>query len=1131
MSVVSITQHYRSSTRIDNTQISEQAFIDDFVVHGSNAGILQTLAKDISHSGQRAFTITGPYGSGKSTLALFLSLLLSSDKVTAQAARQKLVDADIEADELLTYFGKRNGWNTIKHVCGVEHPLLALTRSVSSQLSVSHNTEQLEQLSDEQLLFQLEQMLNNCECESDGIFILVDEMGKALDYLSRNNQDLHIFQSIADIVQQSQKTVVLIGFLHQSFADYARNKESSAQKEWGKVQGRYKDFSFNPSVEESLVLVADSIDKPSSLAEGLSKNFGNSLKVAYKHLDVSPAGQTALEKCLPLSPEVALLLGPISKRRFSQNERSLFGFLASHERFGFREFCENQYSEEAISNLYTADMLWQYLLHNLDHTISSSADSKPWLEAKDAVDRAQYKGGELHYKITTLIALFTLFGFHYHLHARRAFLLDSFVAQGYKKAEIDKAISDLESWSVIIFRSQHEAFFVFQGSDIDVHALTDEKVSLIKDGIDWTAACKTSRRVLASRHYHQTGTMRWADIHFFSRIDKAFNTFCDSTKTAKTGAAFMHYVVVTDSSAKDAILKRLGSHTHVAIAGDVELSELKQLAIESIALNKVEEETPKIQHDNIALKELLARKDRTQASLEEEINHLLENASWQHLGIVHEARGLSALTSTLADTIYTSSPVLTNELVNRSKPSGNANSATKKLMERMLNEADTEDLGFSNDEFPPEKGIYLSIIKNNGLHQYTDEGFRFVVEELSNSERSNVKIAALMEDTLGFIKTSASREKLTIEALYNFWMAPPYGITIGICRLLCMALLKALEGKIAFYDLDSTNTFIYIPELDQELVDKIFKHPHEAAIRYYEHTEIEGHLIKTLADATVGANSSESNEVILSIAKHIAQLVHLLPSWVKKTSGNIFGNNVGSFKLATKTKVFRDSVLRASDPFDLVLKVLPETFEFDDNSQDSSKRLASEISNAIEELKSQHLELTGSFETLISRLLNSEFNENLSKRCDIVLSNAQRPTVREFAHRLQNAIKGTQSVEHLISLAAGVTEKNWNDKYLRTAYDDIQNLCLQFRRAEAFAKASEGLLADEVSILIPEENGKFKHAKEIVSSTILNDKKIKSLSNSISAQSSALNREEKIALLSNLAEQLLKEEEALAIHD
>ena len=56
-----------------------------------------------------------------------------------------------------------------------------------------------------------------------------------------------------------------------------------------------------------------------------------------------------------------------------------------------------------------------------------------------------------------------------------------------------------------------------------------------------------------------------------------------------------------------------------------------------------------------------------------------------------------------------------NELVNRSKPSGSANSAIRKLMNVMLVHGDEDDLGFDSKSFPPEKGIYLSCIKSKGL--------------------------------------------------------------------------------------------------------------------------------------------------------------------------------------------------------------------------------------------------------------------------------------------------------------------------------------------------------------------------------------------------------------------------------
>jgi hypothetical protein len=84
--------------------------------------------------------------------------------------------------------------------------------------------------------------------------LLLDELGKALDFQSRAGADLYFFQELADIAQQSKNNVIVIGFLHQAFVEYAKNKDALTQKEWAKVQGRYIDFGFNPSIDESLIL-------------------------------------------------------------------------------------------------------------------------------------------------------------------------------------------------------------------------------------------------------------------------------------------------------------------------------------------------------------------------------------------------------------------------------------------------------------------------------------------------------------------------------------------------------------------------------------------------------------------------------------------------------------------------------------------------------------------------------------------------------------------------------------------------------------------------------------------------------------------------------------------------------------
>src|SRR5262249_58219623 len=97
-----------------------------------------------------------------------------------------------------------------------------------------------------------------------------------------------------------------------------------------------------------------------------------------------------LERCWPLHPVTAALLGPISRRRFGQNQRSLFGFLNSMEPHGFQDFLRNG---GPAATTYTPDMLWDYLRSNLEPSILASPDGHRWSLAVDAIERCEGAGG------------------------------------------------------------------------------------------------------------------------------------------------------------------------------------------------------------------------------------------------------------------------------------------------------------------------------------------------------------------------------------------------------------------------------------------------------------------------------------------------------------------------------------------------------------------------------------------------------------------------------------------------------------------------------------------------------------------------------------------------------------------
>ncbi|WP_151704766.1 hypothetical protein [Nitrincola alkalilacustris] len=1067
---VQISNQFKSSARVTETNFEPNEFLKSFVAHGTVLQTIDNLGAEIAGSRQRTFTVTGPYGSGKSTLALYLSCLLSEADAIRMSALNAMGAGSSSLAQFKSNFAYKKGWLVVKHLCALTSPVHAITSSILK--ATGQEVESVEALSEDECLVQIEEALSASIRRHDGVLIIVDELGKALDYLSNAGKDLHFFQSFADLVQEYENVVVL-GFLHQSFAAYAKGRDTRTQNEWGKVQGRYKDFGFNPSIEESLYLVSKSFVVDSSLHRALVEHATDTLEVVKQHFPIG--NSSILEGVLPLDPVVGLLLGPISKRSFSQNERSLFSFIATHERYGFRDYLSQQtLSDYKFDTLYRIDSLWDYLYHNLGHVISASGDSKTWLEACDAVERASTIGESVHSFITKLVSLLSMVGRSSKLFASRQFIVDYIVSlpeYDFSEADVIDALALLESKSIVIYRHNLNSYQIFRASDLDINRLILDWVERVKDGFDWVAYCNCDKLILANAHYHRKGVMRWVETQVVSGVGQV------QIPNGLAGTSFANFVLPTTNELYTELCMQFDNSRHVVIAKPERIEELEQSTVELIALEKIaKEESDKLSRDPIARTEIESREKLARLRITKLLDQIFQAAQWRYMGSPLDGVSLTAKVSRVADEIYSKCPAVHNELVNRMKLSGTANSALNKLMLAMLFDDGEEQLGLPADTFPPEKGIYLSCLKAKGWHTPgRNPCFASGWLECESPESLPARerdVFELWRAGCDFIKVRG--DLVVIKELYEHWMAPPFGLPLGLCKLYAMALLKSLEANLAFYDFDSTKDWIYIPELDEELVTKFIRYPAEAGVRFYELAETDMLLVHQIAQAS----ESVDQESILATARSLVRQVHALPSWVKRTSGKNLFQVGGEEHLDGLTKRFRDKVLSAKDPFKLVLEDIPSIFS---DSKDLTKGLRQTLKGLLE----IDAVLSNQFKVTVSQLLDDEPGENLSARCDAVARTASRPEIENFAKRVKQwSISPTQAaLDELISLVVGVRKESWTDERISAGYDKVRELCIQFKRYETFTRASKkgGSSTRPVSLIFENTEGLAVELEQFIS--------------------------------------------------
>ena len=269
--------------------------------------------------------------------------------------------------------------------------------------------------------------------------------------------------------------MLLVGVLHQAFEEYTHRLSHEMRDEWAKIQGRFIDLIVNAAGEEQIDLISRAITsdhrpkKPGALASAVAGFARRDCPDDAKRLAVM------LEACWPLHPIVACLLGPISRRRFGQNQRSIFGFLNSSEPYGFQDFLNHT----AAGELYGPDRLWGYLRANLEPSILASPDGHRWALAAEALERSKPSTATpFIFGCSRTIAVIDLFKERSGLVASSKLLRTCF--RETSDRALEKALTQLDTWSFTIFKKFLDARAIFAGSDFDI----DRAVRTALDEID-----------------------------------------------------------------------------------------------------------------------------------------------------------------------------------------------------------------------------------------------------------------------------------------------------------------------------------------------------------------------------------------------------------------------------------------------------------------------------------------------------------------------------------------------------------------------------------------------------------------------------------------------------------------------
>ena len=982
---VIVNTHYTRSINVER-DVSNRAVIEAYIPTSRALRTLERIATTFSEvQTPRAWSLVGPYGSGKSSFAVFLSQLLASpSEETTQSARSVLQKADSKLGGIFSsHVGNSAGYCRVV-LTGSPEPLAkrilqALSNAAKEALGKGkavvkklEHAAQVGNISTSEIMGLVSQLQDGLAAQGyQGLVFTIDELGKFLEYEARHYgaNDIFLLQALAEHACKGHKAnLFLFVLLHQSFEQYAKGLGENLKKEWSKVQGRFEEIPFLESAEQILRVVSAALSQRLTYAEKKRiRKEVQSVLGELKDQAVLPLSMTDKEAldlfsaCYPLHPVSAILL-PLLCQKIAQNERTLFSYLGSQELNGLCDLLKKL----EVGSFVQPHHIYDYFITNQPAVIGDHFTHRRWVEVITAIERL----GDAPETTTNLlksIGLLNIIGAKGGLKASKE-VLPLF------STEFDKSLSSLTKKSLVQYRKFNGEYRVWQGSDFDLEeALKEEQGKIGNFSLANTLTSrKTMQPVVARRYSIETGALRY----FVPVFADAQNYRDLPIATIESSIIFYLAMGQDDRKLYDTAVKDHFSDlciTALCLNGE----QLREASAEVLALKQVQNTRQELNSDPIAKREFQDRLTAAEMAEDELLQNLLDypaQTQWHWKGKpleVRNKRQLQECFSEVLSMVYNKSPIIQNELINRDKPSAQANAARNKLLYAMLNHEQKADLGI--EKFPPEKAIYRSLLLNTGLHQQNNKdktGVWQFCEPAPNKFRIHIAWQRINE----FLDSTETQAKSFAEINQEL-MAPPYGVKAGVLPMLYIAAYAVYQHELALYE-----SRIYRPYFTEEMLERFVKRPDEFTVQRFRIKGVRASLFKEYSKALHGDDNQHN---LLDLAKALATEMGKLPEYTQKTEQG----------LSKPARDVRLSFNLAKSPERLLFHDLPKALGYDSDLLSTDERELAKFSEAfttaLRELRNAYARLLDKQRELLAQAFHvpnpkikiSELRKVVSGRC------------------------------------------------------------------------------------------------------------------------------------------------------
>ncbi|MFN0189580.1 MAG: hypothetical protein ACKVQV_12840, partial [Bacteroidia bacterium] len=600
------------------------------------------------------------------------------------------------------------------------------------------------------------------------------------------------------------------------------------------------------------------------------------------------------------------------------------------------------------------------------------------------------------------------------------------------------------------YRSHSQRFILFEGTDLDIQTALIEAGNQISEVVDVTTLLNKYFQftpVFAKLYSYEKGTPRFFEFVISEypiskipsgEIDGFVNLIFNSK--IKIGE-----IQTASENQKEAIVYCYFRNS----------DEIKNLLFEIEKIQKVIEEN---KDDKVAKREL----ENIVESQIRLLNHFISESictgskevKWYFKGLpktISDKRDFNKLLSLVCSEVYSATPVFKNELVNKHRISASIHTAKKNYFKALANNWDKENLGFEDDKFPPEKTIFLSLLKENGISPIREGSFEVATINKTSSFNK------LWKASEKFIESA----KLEQKSLYDF------------VELLGKRPLKLKQGFIDFWiptflfikrdDFAIFNDEGYIPNLSDENLELIAKNPEKYTIKTFDIEGVKLDIFNSYRAFLDQASELKFNNIsFIETIRPFITFYKGLPEYSKHTK-----------RLSGPALKIRLAIANSKDPEETFFDAFPSALGIPlialQKEKSKLQAYTTTLQKAIRELRTSYDGLVLRFEEFICNdfigktVDFEEYKELLQNRFKKLKTHLLLANQKTFIQRLNSQIDDKRAwLNSMAQAVTGKTLENFTDEDEILLYEKFKSIVLELDSLTNLSKGDFDEAKEEV---------------------------------------------------------------------